>query len=43
MPNGNLYNATNIGAEGEWFFIAGGMGKGTTMDFTQFLKKQNHI
>lgn len=39
LPNGRLYNATNIGAEGEWWFIAGGMGENTLMDFTQFFNE----
>lgn len=37
LPDGKLYNVTHLGAEGEWFFICGGMGKGTQMDFTKFL------
>ncbi|HCY75955.1 MAG TPA: hypothetical protein DHV28_08530 [Ignavibacteriales bacterium] len=38
MPDDTVYNATNLGIEGEWFFIAVGMGEGTPMDFTQYLK-----
>lgn len=41
MPDGYLYNTTNIGAESEWFFIAGGMAKNTIMDFTKYMKKND--
>jgi hypothetical protein len=36
-----LYDVTNIGAEGEWFFVAGRMAKDTKMDLTKYLKKSN--
>ena len=41
MPDYTVFNVTDIGAEGEWWFIGGRMGIGTKMDFTQFLKKHN--
>ena len=37
MPNNHLFDTTNIGTEGEWFFIGGGMAEGTEMDYSQFL------
>ena len=37
MPNNYLFDTTNIGTEGEWFFIGGGMAEGTEMDYSQFL------
>jgi hypothetical protein len=36
-----LYDVTNIGAEGEWFFVGGRMAKDTKMDLTKYLKKSN--
>lgn len=39
MPNNKLYDATNIGGEGEWFFMGGDMAEGTEMDFTGYLSK----
>ena len=36
MPDGNVFEATNFGAEGEWFFLAGGMAQNTHWDFTKF-------
>lgn len=39
LPDGHLFNVTNIGIEGEWYFIAGGMAKNTEMDFTEFHMK----
>ena len=37
MPDGYLYNTTNIGAEGEWWFVSGGMAKDTILDYTLYL------
>ena len=34
LPDGHLFDATNIGIEGEWYFIAGGMAENTRWDFT---------
>ena len=39
MPDGKLYNATDIGIEGEWFFIGGGFAANTKFDFTEFLQE----
>ena len=39
MPDGKLYDATNIGIEGEWFFIGGGFAANTKFDFTEFLQE----
>ena len=36
FSDGHVFNATNIGIEGEWYFIAGGMAKNTELDFTEF-------
>ncbi len=36
LPDGHVYDATNIGIEGEWYFIAGGMAENTRWDFTEF-------
>lgn len=36
LPNGQLYNTSGIGIEGEWYWIAGGMAKNTDLDFTLF-------
>lgn len=43
LPDNTVFNVTNIGAEGEWWFIVGRMGIGTKMDFTQFLIKSKLI
>lgn len=39
LPDGSVFNVTNIGIEGEWYFISGGMAKNTEMDFTEFHMK----
>lgn len=39
MPDGYVFDATNIGIEGEWYFIAGGMAENTCWDFTEFRMK----
>jgi len=36
LPDGHVYDATDIGIEGEWFFIGGGMAENTRWDFTEF-------
>lgn len=37
MPGGYVFDATNIGAEAEWYFIAGRMAVNTIGDYTIFL------
>jgi hypothetical protein len=37
LQNNRLFDVTNIGIEGEWYFIAGGMAIGTNMDYTSSL------
>lgn len=37
MPDGHLFDATNIGVEGDWYFMGGGMARGTDMDYTSYL------
>lgn len=42
MPNRNVYDATNISMEGEWYFISTGidgscMADGTDMDYSEYL------
>lgn len=38
LPNGKLFETTNISPEGEWFFMSGGgaMAEGTDMDYSEF-------
>lgn len=39
LPDGFVFETTNIGAEGDWWFIGGRMAIGTQKDFTQFLNQ----
>jgi len=39
LPEGNVFDTTNFGAEGEWYFIAGRMAKNTILDYSEFLNK----
>lgn len=36
LPDDYIFETTHIGAEGEWWFIAGGMAKDTHWDYTKF-------
>jgi hypothetical protein len=37
LPDNLLFETTNFGAEGEWWFIGGRMAKNTVWDYTEFL------
>lgn len=37
LPDNMLFETSNFGAEGEWWFIAGRMAKNTSWDYTMFL------
>jgi hypothetical protein len=37
LLDGHLFDATNIGVEGDWYFMGGGMARGTDMDYTSYL------
>lgn len=39
LPDGYVFETTNIGAEGDWWFVGGRMAIGTPKDFTQFLNQ----
>lgn len=36
LPDGYIFDTTNFGAEGEWWFLAGRMAKNTIWDYTSF-------
>lgn len=36
-PENDLFETTFLGAEGEWYFIAGRMAENTVLDYTKFL------
>jgi hypothetical protein len=41
MPDNNLYETTDLGAEGEWYFLSKGvngrMADGSVQDYSEFL------
>ena len=39
LPDGFVFETTNIGAEGDWWFVGGRMAKDTNMDYTPFLNQ----
>lgn len=43
MPNRNVFDATNISMEGEWYFINGNMAEGGEMDYSQDLSNMSEL
>lgn len=41
LPDGCVFEATNFGAEGEWWFLGGRMAKNTVLDYTTFRNDWN--
>lgn len=37
LPDGQIFDATNLGTEGEYWFIGGKMAEDTIMDYTNYL------
>ena len=37
LPNNQVFDASNLGAEGEYWFIGGKMAENTIMDYTKYL------
>ena len=43
MPDGYVFETTNFGAEGEYWFIGGRMADGTQWDYSEFLNNWNQL
>jgi len=43
LPDGYVFEATNFGAEGEWWFLAGRMAESTIWDYTSFLNRWDKL
>jgi hypothetical protein len=43
LPDGYVFDTTNFGAEGEWWFVGGRMAKNTHLDYTEFLNRWNGL
>ena len=39
LPDNMVFDTTNLGAEGEWYFIGGRMAENTHLDYSQFLNE----
>lgn len=43
LPDGRIFEATYLGAEGEWYFIGGRMAENTVWDYTIFRNHGNRF